>query len=87
MTMIEEMALADVVVTAIGKIERLTGGLVRLTFYSERWNERGEKEHVVALKLVRPIETWPQAVRLMSRMMAEADMPFVAEGGEVKRMN
>lgn len=87
--LIEEACFPDVFVTAIGRIERLTSGLVRITYYTERRNDAGDMEHVVALKMIRPIETWPQAARMMARIVTEIDMPFILDGTTVliKSMN
>lgn len=85
--LIDDGTAPEIPVTAIARMERLTGGQLCITYYLERRNAEGEMEHRVALRLLRPLETLPQALRMAARIIGEADMPFVAEGGEIKLLD
>lgn len=84
--LVEDGYVPDVFVSGIARIERLSGGMARVVFYAERNSEDGP-ERVIVLKIVRPIATWPDAMRMLARSMGESDLPFVTEGGKIKPMD
>lgn len=78
--LVEDGVVPEVFVSGIARIERLSGGMVRITFYSERHTDQGEMEHVTAAKIISPLLTWPQALKMLSRALGEGDLPFMPEG-------
>lgn len=85
--LIEEAVIPDIFISGIGRIEKLAGGMVRVVYYAERQIEPGLIEHVVVAKLVRPIATLIDAMRILRNTLAEADIPFIAAGGKIVPMN
>lgn len=81
--LIEEAYCPDIFVSGIGKIEKLTGGMVRITFFSERRGEGGRCERVVSAKIVRPLSTWPQAMRMLAMAIADVGLVVMADGSEL----
>lgn len=85
--LVEDPGTPEVFVSGVARVEWLSGGMVRIVFYSERM-EDGQMVNATVLKLVRPASTWPKALRIIAAAMAvENDVPFVAEGGALKLMD
>jgi hypothetical protein len=79
MELIEDSAVIDVFVNGIAKLERLSGGLIRLSFYVERRDSRGEMEHALALRVVRSLESLSESIKLTALFLARPDLPMVSE--------
>ncbi len=80
MELIEDVSIPDVYVNGIAKIERLSGEAIRISYYAERRNERGEMEHVLALRVVRSQESLTKSVKLIAEFLRQPGSGVVAEG-------
>lgn len=87
MELIEDVSIPDVFVNGIAKIERLSGGLIRISYYAERRNDRGDMEHVLALRIVRSLESMAQSIKMTAMFLARSDVPMVAEDGTIVPMD
>lgn len=81
--LVEIKPVRDIVVSGIGRIERLTGGVARVIFYVEQM-DGPDTVHVVAAKIVRPVSTWSQSLRMIATAMGNPDLPYVADCGTIK---
>lgn len=79
MALIEETYCPDIFVSGIGKIEKL-GDVVRVSFYTERYNSTGQIEHVLALKVIRPLSTWAQSATMLAAALADATTTLLVLG-------
>lgn len=82
MLLIEEAVCPDIFVSGVGKVEKLSGGLVRVIFYVERQTDSGKSERVVVAKIVRTLASIVEATALYRQAIAEADAIFIAESGK-----
>ncbi len=78
MELIEESSIPDIFISGIAKMERLSAGMIRVSYYTERHNHRGEIEHVLALRVIRSLESLKETKRLVNLLLARADIPLVA---------
>ncbi len=81
MELIEESSVPDIFISGIAKMERLSAGMIRVSYYTERHNHRGEIEHVLALRVIRSLESLVETKRLVNLMLTRTDVPVVASGG------
>ena len=58
----EPIAVTDVFASGLGRIEPLSGGNMRFTFYAEQTSIDGEKEHVIVQRLVMDVDAVRDAV-------------------------
>ncbi len=87
MELIEDASIPDVFVSGIAKIERMEGGTIRMSYYAERRNERGETAHYLVLRVVRTLESLTQSMKLTAAFLAQPDTPMVAEGGIIRPLD
>lgn len=79
MLLVEEGPLPDIFVSGIGRIEKLACGMARVIFYTERRLDDGQIERVAVCRLVRPISTWHESIKMMTRAIAATDAVLVAD--------
>ncbi len=80
MELIEDASIPDIYVNGIAKIERLSGDAIRISYYAERRNERGEMEHILAARIVRSQDSLTKSVKMIAEFLRQPDSGVVAEG-------
>jgi hypothetical protein len=65
--MLELFSVPDVFVTGMGKVESIGGGNYRFTFFVSQ-DVDGDREYVVAAKIVMSIEAVPDAIGMAAKM-------------------
>lgn len=83
---VENVHVPDVFVSGIARFEKLGGGMVRVVFYAEQIGLDGQPERAVVAKIVRPISTWPTALRQIAESLTE-DGPLYIDEDEITPMN
>lgn len=87
--LIEPMPVPEVFIDAIGGIELVAGGWVRLYGCSEQMPlEAGSErpQRIVQVKIVRPLVTIPEAILGMARCLCSERTPGIVPGGPFPRL-
>lgn len=79
MKMIELFAVQDTVVTALGRVDILTGGWGRFVWYVERKDEDGVIENIIVASFVMAFDTIPAVRQVIDE--ARARMPAPPSAG------
>lgn len=82
--LVELSHVPDVFVSGIGRIDKLGGGMVRVVFYAEERASDGSVERVVVAKIVRPLATWHEALKMIAQHM---DSPLLTGDGEGRELD
>lgn len=65
--LVELSIISDVFASGVGSVEKLSDGLVRITFYAEARDELGKPIHLVVAKIVRPMHGLTDQLAAMAR--------------------
>lgn len=86
MDMIDDGGVPDVFVSGLGRIERLSGGLVRLVFYTERV-EAGATVRVIGARIIRPVANWAISMRMLSEASGNLETLVIYERDSIKPLD
>jgi hypothetical protein len=84
MEMIEPAHIQDVFASGLGRIDKLSGGMIRLVFYVEEVGPEGIERHVVA-KIIRHRSSLGHSLKAIATAVSEE--PLVADKGEIFPLN
>lgn len=81
MEMYDPTGVPDVFASGLGKIEKLSSGIVRLTFYVEETRPDGSIEHRVVARILRDRASLGNSIMAIAHLIAEE--PLMADRGKI----